>query len=130
MLQIVTISKTELKDIAKLLILQKIPSVLTDFVSYHDNELVHLLLHDDKNAFDELYRRYWPILYNAAFKRLKSNVLSKDITQEVFIDLWLRRGKVEIENVQAYLLTAVRFQVLKMISREKNNTIYTRTGKK
>ena len=96
-------------------------SILSNFKAYHDSELVRLLLQDDKNAFDELYRRYWPILFNAAFKRLGTIDLSKDITQEVFIDLWLRRGKVQIENIQAYLLTAVRFQVLKLISLEKNN---------
>lgn len=97
---------------------------MSDYVSYHDSELIHLLLHDDKNAFDELYHRYWSILYNSAYKRLKSSDLSNDITQEVFIDLWLRRGQVEIENIQAYLLTAVRFQVLKLISREKNITSF------
>ena len=95
---------------------------MSNYISYHDGELIHLLMHDDKNAFDELYHRYWSILYNAAFKRLKSIDLSKDITQEVFVDLWIRRGKVEIENIQAYLLTAVRFQVLKLIASEKNIT--------
>jgi RNA polymerase sigma-70 factor (family 1) len=99
-------------------------SILSNFETYQDNELVHLLLQDDKNAFDELYRRYWPILFNAAFKRLKSTDRSKDITQEVFIDLWLRRGRVRIENIQAYLLTAVRFQVLKLISQEKSSTSF------
>jgi RNA polymerase sigma-70 factor (ECF subfamily) len=107
-----------------LLILHENLPVLSDLISYHDNELVRLLLHDDRSAFDELYRRYWPILYNAAYKRLKTIEPSKDITQEVFIDLWLRRGKVEIENIQAYLLTAVRFQVLKLVSREKNITSF------
>jgi RNA polymerase sigma-70 factor (ECF subfamily) len=97
---------------------------LSNFETYQDNELVHLLLQDDKNAFDELYRRYLPILFNSAFKRLKSIDLSKDIIQEVFIDLWLRRGRVQIENIQAYLLTAVRFQVLKLISQEKHNTSF------
>jgi RNA polymerase sigma-70 factor (ECF subfamily) len=97
---------------------------LSEFGTYQDSELVHLLLQDDTNAFDELYRRYWPILFNAAFKRIKSIDLSKDITQEVFMDLWVRRGKVSIVNMQAYLLTAVRFQVLKLISLEKNNTSF------
>jgi RNA polymerase sigma-70 factor (ECF subfamily) len=97
---------------------------LSNFETYQDSELVHLLLQDDKNAFDELYRRYLPILFNSAFKRLKSIDLSKDIIQEVFIDLWLRRGRVQIENIQAYLLTAVRFQVLKLISQEKHNTSF------
>ena len=123
-LEFVVFRKTNRKDISNCLILHEIYFLLSDFESYQDCDLVHLLLQDDKDAFDELYRRYWPILYNAAFKRLKSNDLSKDITQEVFIDLWLRRGKVGIENIQAYLLTAVRFQVLKMISREKKNTSF------
>ena len=97
---------------------------MSELVSYSDNELVRLLLQDDRDAFDELYRRYWPVLYNAAYKRLKAVEPSKDITQEVFIDLWLRRGRVEILNIQAYLYTAVRFQVLKMISREKNTSSF------
>ena len=97
---------------------------MSNFETYQDSELVHLLLQDDKNAFDELYRRYWSILFNAAYKRIRSIDLSKDITQEVFIDLWLRRGKVQIENIQAYLHTAVRFQVLKLISLEKLNTSF------
>jgi RNA polymerase sigma factor (sigma-70 family) len=84
-----------------------------------DTNLLDLLAQGNKDAFDALYDRYWELLYNAAFKRLKDKEQCKDIIQEVFIDLWCRRGQVTIDNIKAYLLTAVRFQIYKLVAKEK-----------
>lgn len=82
-----------------------------------DSELLEKIQMDDHSAFGELYKRHWKSLYNSAFKRLPEEEVCKDIIQDVFADFWLRRNKVEIEKVGAYLYTAVRFQVLKYFSR-------------
>lgn len=84
-----------------------------------DIELLDLIAQHNRDAFDALYDRYWELLFNAAFRRLKDKAQCKDIIQEVFIDLWCRRGQVAIDNIKAYLLTAVRFQVYKLVAREK-----------
>ncbi|HEX6431713.1 MAG TPA: sigma-70 family RNA polymerase sigma factor [Niastella sp.] len=86
---------------------------------YTDTELLELLAQDNKDAFDTLYDRYWELLFQAAFKRLKDKEQCKDIIQDVFIDLWCRRGQVAIGNLKAYLCTAVRFQVYKLVAKEK-----------
>lgn len=75
----------------------------------------------DRRAFDELYRRYWKQVYNAAYKRLQSYDHAKDIAQDVFTQLWvyLNASTGSIDNLPAYLYTAVRNNVLKSIEKEK-----------
>jgi RNA polymerase sigma factor (sigma-70 family) len=88
-------------------------------IQYTDTKLLELLARDNRDAFDALYDRYWELLYHAAFRRLKDKEQCKDLIQDVFIDLWCRRGQVVINNIKAYLLTAVRFQVYKLVAKEK-----------
>lgn len=70
-------------------------------------------------AFTELYDFYWEELYDNAYKRLRRDDVCKDIIQEIFIDIWNRRESLQIENLSAYLHTAVRFQVLNYFSKTK-----------
>jgi RNA polymerase sigma-70 factor (family 1) len=91
---------------------------------YDDKALLRLMANDDMAAFEQLYHHLWQSLFNAAHKRLKNVEQSKDIVQDVFADLWLRRGKVEIENLPAYLNTAIRFQVYKRIAAEKSTAAF------
>lgn len=83
------------------------------YTTYDDEALINLLKEDNKQAFTQIYRKYWEPLYNSAYKRLQDPELCKDIVQNVFTDLWNRRGVSNIENLPAYLHTAVRFQVYK-----------------
>ncbi len=83
-----------------------------------EERLLALLKVDDVLSFDAIYEKYWRLLYNAAYKRLPNADNCKDIVQNVFISLWERRGEVEIRNLQSYLLSAVRLQVLKQIEKK------------
>lgn len=92
-----------------------------------DNEqsLFDLLKQGDESAFAKIYERYWTALYNAAYKRLPEKEKCQDIIQNVFTDLWNRRTELDLINPAAYLHTAVRFQVLKQISRAPKNSYFT-----
>lgn len=90
--------------------------------TYSDKELLERLGFGDQSAFTALYRRYWQNMFNNAYKRLRSKDLSQDIVQNIFADLWERRSHVEIADLPAYLHTAVRFQVLKQLARDENQT--------
>lgn len=93
---------------------------------FSDTKLLSLLKADDESAFEEIYRRYWHTLYQSAWKRLKDQELSKDIVQDVFIYFWNRRTALTIENIEAWLKTAVKYQVYKSISRNRaGESIYT-----
>jgi len=76
----------------------------------------------EADAFDVFYEKYWTFVYNCAFKRLKDREASKDISQEVFSQLWiqLQSGKnQEIDNVKGYLYVAVRNHVFKWMDKEQ-----------
>ncbi len=86
-----------------------------------DKELCSLLRIGDQNAYTVIYERYWESLYRSAYKRLKNKEQCQDIIQIVLSDLWRRREEVIIEDLPAYLHTAIRFQVFKQISRKPDS---------
>ncbi len=87
--------------------------------------LFDLLSQGDESAFAKIYNRYWQELYNAAYKRLPEKEKCQDIIQNVFTDLWNRKSELNLLNPSAYLHTAVRFQVLKQLTRGAKNTSFT-----
>ncbi|HZY39502.1 MAG TPA: sigma-70 family RNA polymerase sigma factor [Mucilaginibacter sp.] len=88
--------------------------------SYRDDELVTLLTQGDEAAFSEIYERYWLKLYNESHKRLKDEDLCADVIQDIFADLWLTRENKKIENLAAYLFTAVRYRIISLYKKEKH----------
>lgn len=83
-----------------------------------DQSLLLSLKDGNRKAFDQIYERHWAKTYNQAFKKLKDIVVAKDITQEVFIHLWANREKNNIENLEAYLFSAVRNNVFRHLKKD------------
>lgn len=89
-----------------------------------DEQLLERIRLGNRLAFDELYLKYWMILYDAAYKRLNDRQLSEDIVQNVFTRLWVRREELAIDKVGAYLHSAVRYKVLSYFSRNKSTSSF------
>jgi RNA polymerase sigma-70 factor (family 1) len=87
-----------------------------------DQLLLLKLKEGSELAFDALYEKYWQGLYAAAFKRLEDPDQAKDITQDVFLQLWLKRNEAHIENLPAYLYTAVKNKVFNWLEKESKYT--------
>lgn len=92
------------------------------YTHYSDRELVNLLRKNDDVAFAVIYERYWQQIYNSAYKRLEDHELAADMVQEIFCDLWARRGHAEITELAPYLHQAVKFQVYKSIRRRRSSS--------
>ncbi len=84
-----------------------------------DVELIASLRGDDHHAFAEIYSRYWKKLLAVAYHHSKDKNIAEEIVQEVFIGLWNRRNALHIDNVNAYLATAVKLSVFKQYVRQK-----------
>jgi len=89
------------------------------YSTHTDEQLLQYIQGGDEHAFDELYRRYWLPLYDAAYKRLTDRHQAEDIVQEVFIRLWIRKHELAINDLPAYLHTAVRYNILSYFTRHK-----------
>jgi len=88
-----------------------------------EDKLLLLQMREGSNsAFDTLYDKYWEDVYVAAYKRLKDVAYAKDITQDIFLQLWLRRNEIDIDNLASYLFTSVRNNVYKWLDKEQRYT--------
>ncbi|WP_315816157.1 sigma-70 family RNA polymerase sigma factor [Paraflavitalea speifideaquila] len=92
---------------------------MSPFSSYNDQELLAQMTNNNHKAFEELWNRYWELAYNVAYKRLKDEDQCQDMVQELFIDIWDRRAKLSIDNFPAYLNSAIRYKLYKLLSRKK-----------
>jgi RNA polymerase sigma-70 factor (family 1) len=84
-----------------------------------DEELLHRLRSGDEKAFTEIYHRYWEKLLAIGYFHTQNKQAAEDIVHEVMISLWTRRSALDIQSLQSYLATAIKFAVFKAIARDK-----------
>ncbi|HEY0176283.1 MAG TPA: sigma-70 family RNA polymerase sigma factor [Pedobacter sp.] len=86
----------------------------------NETELLSRLRLGDANAYSLLYDRYWESLYIQAYKRVNDEEASKDIVQNVLINIWQRHETLHISSeLEHYLNAAVKFQVFSYFRTEK-----------
>jgi len=100
----------------------KYDQMLNDGAEVEDKLLLLRLKEGSSEAFDVLYEKHWQNVYAAAFKRLQNPDLAKDMTQDVFLQLWLKRAESNILNLPAYLHTSVRNMIFNWMERERKFT--------
>lgn len=85
--------------------------------SYSDQKLIALLKEGDKAAFTEIYNRYKHLLQGHAYKKLGDFDEVKDVLQDLFTQLWLKRADIsETTNLSGYLYIAVRNKVFNILA--------------
>lgn len=85
-----------------------------------DPELWEAVKKGSDLAFKTLYERYWSKVYTTAYAYLKDREICEDITHEIFLTLWMRRERLEISSLQAYLTSVSRYEVYRQLKLVKN----------
>ena len=86
----------------------------------------------DKQAFEELFRSFFPSLVLFAQKYVPDQDTAKDIVHNVFINLWEKRQQIDTGSpLKSYLFTSVHNRCLNYIRDQKkfdkDDTIFQRT---
>ena len=91
-------------------------------IIHKDKHLIDEIKKGNEKAFVDLYEQYWQKLYFVCYSKINSKEETEDIIQELFVELWNRRDKIEIRtSVAAYLFTALKYKIYRLIdSRNKN----------
>ena len=93
---------------------------MTGYNVLADLELYALLKAGDKVAYTEIYNRYFSLLYLHALKRLRDEEAARDLIQDLFTTLWVKREVLTTRtNLSNYLYTAVRNGVFNFIAHQK-----------
>jgi RNA polymerase sigma-70 factor (family 1) len=91
-----------------------------------DMELVDLLRSDDQGALTEIYRRYQPVLYSHAYRRLPDREQVRDIIQDLFTYLWNNRQSLDLKTtLAAYLYSSVRNKIFNHFRDQKVKEAFT-----
>lgn len=77
----------------------------------------------NQKAFDDLFRSHYKYLVTIAYGYTKDYNKSKDLAQEVFLDIWKRREKIEIKtSLRGFLRRAVINQALSANKKNKHDS--------
>jgi RNA polymerase sigma-70 factor (ECF subfamily) len=69
-----------------------------------ESELIKSIREGDRKAFKDLYCKYFKNLVRYAWYRTKSIELSRDLVQEIFFRVWIKRNSLNPKkSVKAYL---------------------------
>jgi RNA polymerase sigma-70 factor (ECF subfamily) len=94
------------------------------YSQYDTHQLMLLVKQDDQLAFTELYNRFWQKLFGVAYNRLKEIQSAEDIVHDVFAGLWANRQKLQIESLENYLATSVKYMVLNKLKKKERQRKY------
>ena len=83
-----------------------------------DADVLQLLREGDKAAFEEIYNSYRTKLYRVALSKVRTEANAMEIVQDVFLDLWLRREQVHINDLERYLYSAIKYRILDFFKKE------------
>jgi len=90
-----------------------------------DPELVSLLKKGQEEAFTILYQRHWAIIYQQVYRILRDDDECRDVIQEVFSSLWLKREQLaDNTNLGAYLYIQGRNRVFSLIAKNRVRSDY------
>ncbi|MDX9881781.1 MAG: RNA polymerase sigma-70 factor [Prolixibacteraceae bacterium] len=89
-----------------------------------DYRTVKNLREGDVKAFDDLFKKYSPRLYNFSVKYLKSDEEAEEVVQEVFLYIWEKRDGLKPDSsFNAYLFTIAHNIIKKhFIKKSRENT--------
>nr|WP_305121166.1 sigma-70 family RNA polymerase sigma factor [Pedobacter xinjiangensis] len=87
----------------------------------------------DQKAFEQLYERYWPEVYAMIYRRICDRETTKDIVQEIFINLWRYRDRIIAERSLApWLNVTAKKQAIswyrKQTSTRQREMLYQQDG--
>lgn len=86
----------------------------------NDEVLLELFRQGNTHAFEELYKRFWGVLYLQAYRILEQEQDAQDIVQEVFTTLWTKAAGISLSgSLAAYLYVATRNRVLNLLASKR-----------
>ncbi|WP_276349076.1 sigma-70 family RNA polymerase sigma factor [Daejeonella sp. JGW-45] len=91
--------------------------------SSSDEILVEAMKNGDPVSFDILFNRYWQTLYTTAYTISRDNEASSGIVHDIFLNLWLKREKLQIGSFKGYITASARYHVYRYMRTVKRNML-------
>ncbi|TCC87955.1 RNA polymerase sigma-70 factor [Pedobacter frigiditerrae] len=78
-----------------------------------DQELLQRVFLNNEQAFNELFERHWSKVYAVSLRYLKDEEIAKEITHDIFLNIWNKRNKLNINSFKSYIITASSYHSIR-----------------
>ena len=93
-----------------------------------DKVLMLAIGNNDYISYNKLFDRYYGRLCQYVYSLLMDRNDAEDVVQELFLNLWKNRGRIEIkENVSGYLYRMAKHLALNFIRSRCRREVYQRS---
>ena len=83
----------------------------------------------DKKAFEAIFLRYHPGLFQYGSKMTRDHQMLDDSIQELFLELWQSRKELAVVvSIKAYLFRAIKFKLVRAIKKQLMETTFSEDG--
>ncbi len=94
------------------------------YIAWADEALLQALAEGSREAFAEVYERYWQRVFALAYRKLKSRETAEELVQDLFATLWHKRAEHQIEHLEHYLLGAINRRIIGHLRAHQVRTAY------
>jgi len=86
-----------------------------------DHQLVGLIAQAEKEALEALYTRYSSPVYSLAMYMLKHQALAEEVTQDIFLNIWLKAGSFKSDRgaPKAWIMSVAHHKIIDVIRSRK-----------
>ena len=100
---------------------------MVDYESLDDHQLMQLISQADKDALEALYTRYQTPVYSLAMYMLKQPALAEEVTQDIFLNIWLKASSFNAERGQprGWIMSVAHHKIVDLIRSRRRTIIST-----
>ncbi len=100
---------------------------MVDYESLDDHQLIQRVSEVDKDALEALYVRYQTPVYSLAMFMLKQPALAEEVTQDIFLNIWLKAGSFNAERGQpkGWIMSVAHHKIVDLIRSRRRTIVNT-----
>ncbi len=88
---------------------------------YEEEKMLSLLANGSEYAFQLIYDKHHNRVYKVAMRYLKSPIIAQEVVQDVFMQLWTKRGQINAAMpIEAWLFTVAKNNILNRLKKLAN----------
>ncbi len=86
---------------------------------YTDEALLALLKKDADKAIEVLFRQYYGYVCKMVYRVVPEATVAEDIAQDIFLEMWRRKERLQVTSIRAYLRRAALNRTLNYLRDRK-----------
>ncbi len=100
---------------------------MVDYESLDDHQLIQRISQVDKDALEALYTRFQTPVYSLAMFMLKQPALAEEVTQDIFLNIWLKAGSFNAERGQpkGWIMSVAHHKIVDVIRSRRRTIVNT-----